>query len=73
MIIVFTFANSTYKKLAGQWLNEVTCFVTSSVLADSLRFRNRQLLIAANRYEHVIQTWLSPVCHRCPASEGQRP
>jgi hypothetical protein len=27
--------NSTYKKLAVQWLNEVLCFVSSSVVADS--------------------------------------
>jgi hypothetical protein len=39
--------NSTYKKLAVQWLNEVLCFVSSSVVADSFRLRNRQLLIAA--------------------------
>ena len=42
--------NSTYKKLALQWLNEALCFVSSSVLADSLVLRNRQLLVAANRY-----------------------
>jgi hypothetical protein len=41
--------NSTYKKLAVQWLNEALCFVSSSVLADSFVLRNRQLLIAANR------------------------
>jgi hypothetical protein len=28
-------ANSTYKKLAVQWLNEVLCFVSSAVLSDS--------------------------------------
>jgi hypothetical protein len=39
--------NSTYKKLAIQWLNEALCFVSSSVLADSFRLRNRQLLVAA--------------------------
>jgi hypothetical protein len=42
--------NSSYKKLAVQWLNEVLCFVSSSVLADSLVLRNRQLLVAANRW-----------------------
>jgi hypothetical protein len=42
--------NSTYKKLAVQWLNEVLCFVSSSVVADSFRLRNRQLLLAAKRY-----------------------
>jgi len=42
-------ANSTYKKLAVQWLNEVLCFVSSFVVADSLVLRNRQLLVAAKR------------------------
>jgi hypothetical protein len=46
-------ANSTYKKLAVQWLNEALCFVLSSVLADSFVLRNRQLLVAANRYGQV--------------------
>jgi hypothetical protein len=41
--------NITYKKLAVKWLNEVLCFVSSSVLADSLVLRNRQLLVAAKR------------------------
>jgi len=41
--------NSTYKKLAVQWLNEALCFVSSFVVADSLVLRNRQLLVAANR------------------------
>jgi len=43
--------NSSYKKLAVQWLNEALCFVSSFVLADSLVLRNRQLLVAANRYK----------------------
>jgi len=42
-------ANSTYKKLAGQWLNEAWFFVSSFVVAESLVLRNRQLLVAANR------------------------
>jgi hypothetical protein len=42
--------NSTYKKLAAQWLNEALCFVSSSALADSFVLRNRQLLVAAKRY-----------------------
>jgi len=42
--------NSTYKKLAVQWLNEDLCFVSSSVVADSLVLRNRQLLVAAKRW-----------------------
>jgi len=42
--------NSTYKKLAVQWLNEALCFALSLVVADNFRLRNRQLLVAANRY-----------------------
>jgi len=42
--------NSTYKKLAVQWLNEALCFVSNSLVADSFRLRNRQLLVAAKRY-----------------------
>jgi hypothetical protein len=41
--------NSTYKKLAVQWLNETLCFVSSFVVADSFVLRNRQLLVAAKR------------------------
>jgi len=33
-------ANSTNKKLAAQWLNEALCFVSSSVVADSLALLN---------------------------------
>jgi hypothetical protein len=47
--------NSTYKKLAVQWLNEALCFVSSSVVADSFVLRNRQLLVAANRYGQIDQ------------------
>jgi len=46
----FTGYNSTYKKLAVQWLNEALCFVSSLVLADSVVLLNRQLLVAAKRY-----------------------
>jgi len=42
-----TTGNSTYKKLAVQWLNEALCCVPSFVVADSLVLRNRQLLVAA--------------------------
>ncbi len=44
-----TGGNSTYKKLAVQWLNEALCFVSSFVVADSFVLRNRQLLVAAKR------------------------
>ena len=45
-----THHNSTYKKLAVHWLNEALCIVSSAMQADSLVLRNRQLLVAANRY-----------------------
>jgi hypothetical protein len=41
--------NSTYKKLAVQWLNEVQYFNQTFVQVDSFVLRNRQLLVAANR------------------------
>jgi hypothetical protein len=47
--------NSGFKKLAVQWLNEVLCFVSSSLLADSLVLRNRQLLVAAKRYGQFMK------------------
>ncbi len=43
--------NSTYKKLAVQWLNEVQIFNQTFVQVDSFVLRNRQLLIAAKRYQ----------------------
>jgi hypothetical protein len=46
--------NSTYKKLAIQWLNEAFCFASSSVVAVSFVLRNRQLLVAAKRYGQVL-------------------
>jgi len=46
-----TGANSTYKKLAVQWLNEALFFVSSFVVVDSFVLRNRQLLVAAKRYK----------------------
>jgi len=46
-------ANSTYKKLAVQWLNDALCFVSSSVVAESFRLRNRHLRVAANRYKQA--------------------
>jgi hypothetical protein len=42
-------ANSNYQKLVVQCLNEALCFVSTSVVADSFRLQNRQLLVAANR------------------------
>ena len=51
-------ANSTYKKLAVQCLNEALCFVSSSVLADSLVLQNRQLLVAAKRWQKCFKPTL---------------
>jgi len=53
--------NSTYKKLAVQWLNEALCFVSSFVVADSLVLRNRQLLVAANRYGQALASVLNEI------------
>jgi hypothetical protein len=44
-------ANSTYKKLVVQWLNEALCFYQSLCLVDSESLQNRHLLLAANRYK----------------------
>jgi len=49
MITNNTAYNSTYKKLAVQWLNEVQFFNQTFVQVDSFVLRNRQLLIAAKR------------------------
>jgi len=50
-------ANSTYKKLAVQWLNEALCPENRDfVVAESLVLRNRQLLVAANRYASYHET-----------------
>jgi len=48
-----TAGNSTYKKLAVQWLNQALYFVSSLVVTDSFVLRNRQLLVAANRYQQA--------------------
>jgi hypothetical protein len=41
--------NSTYPKVAVQWLNQALCFYQSFCLVDSLVLRNRHLRVAANR------------------------
>jgi hypothetical protein len=64
-------ANSTYKKLAVQWLNEALCFVSSSVLADSFELRNRQLLVAAKRWQRLKK--LLPYPNRNLLSENYNP
>jgi len=41
--------NSTYPKVAVQWLNQALCFYQSSCLVDSEVLRNRHLRVAAKR------------------------
>lgn len=48
--------NSTYKKLAVQWLNEALCFVASSLLVDSSVLRNPLLRQAPKRYGAFYKT-----------------
>jgi hypothetical protein len=43
--------NSTYPKVAVQWLNQALCFYQSFCLVDSEVLRNRHLRVAAKRYK----------------------
>jgi hypothetical protein len=45
--------NSTYKKLAVQWLNEALCIYQTLVGKESFVLLNRQLLVAAKRYKQA--------------------
>lgn len=51
-----TNANSTYPKVAVQWLNQALCFYQSLCLVDSEVLRNRHLRVAPNRYRTLGQT-----------------
>jgi hypothetical protein len=62
---VATSYNSTYKKLAAQWLNEALRFVSSSMLADSFCLRNRQLLVAAKRYAQYFKDSKDKLSLKC--------
>ena len=42
-------ADSTYPKVAVQWLNQVLCFYQSLCLVDSEVLRNHPLQVAAKR------------------------
>ncbi len=42
--------NSTYPKVAVQWLNQALCFYQSFCLVDREVLRNRHLRVAAKRY-----------------------
>jgi hypothetical protein len=45
--------NSTYPKVAVQWLNQALCFYQSFCLVDSEVLRNRHLRVAAKRYRQL--------------------
>ena len=44
-----TTANSTYPKVAVQWLNQALCFYQHLCLVDSEVLRNRHLRVAESR------------------------
>ena len=46
--------NSTYPKVAVQWLNQAFCFYQSLCLVDSEVLGNRHLRVAANRSISLI-------------------
>ncbi|OFY98457.1 MAG: hypothetical protein A3K10_09375 [Bacteroidetes bacterium RIFCSPLOWO2_12_FULL_31_6] len=48
-----TGGNSTYPKVAVQWLNQALCFYQISCLVDSEVLRNRHLRVAAKRYRQA--------------------
>jgi hypothetical protein len=45
--------NSTYPKVAVQWLNQALCFYQSLCLVDSEVLRNPRLRKAAKRYSSI--------------------
>lgn len=47
--------NSTYPKVAVQWLNQALCFYQSLCMVDSEMLRNRHLRVAAKRYRQPLQ------------------
>jgi len=49
-------ANSTYPKVAVQWLNQALCFYQSLCLVDSEVLLNRHLRVAANRYRQAKES-----------------
>ena len=50
--------NSTYPKVAVQWLNQALCFYQSLCLVDSEVLRNRHLRVAAKRCASAKKTTL---------------
>lgn len=51
-----TTANSTYPKVAVQWLNQALCFYQSLCLVDSEVLQNRHLRVASKRYQQAKMT-----------------
>jgi hypothetical protein len=49
-------ANSTYPKVAVQWLNQALNFYQSLCLVDSEVLRNRHLRVATKRYQPFHRT-----------------
>jgi len=45
-----TTANSTYPKVAVQWLNQALYYYQNFCLTESEVLRNRHLRVASNRY-----------------------
>jgi hypothetical protein len=43
--------NSTYPKVAVQWLNQALCFYQNLCLVDNEVLRNRHLRVAAKRWQ----------------------
>ena len=50
--------NSTYPKVAVQWLNQTLCFNQNLCLVDSEVLRNRHLRVAAKRYTPLRRKYL---------------
>jgi hypothetical protein len=46
-------ANSTYPKVAVQWLNQALCFYQSLCLVDSEVLLNRHLRVASKRWQQA--------------------
>jgi hypothetical protein len=53
--------NSTYPKVAIQWLNQALCFYQSLCLVDSEVLRNRHLRVAAKRQAMKKLTYFSAI------------
>ena len=50
--------NSSYPKVAVQWLNQALCIYQSFCLVDSESLRNRHLRVAAKRYIKLSEKFI---------------